>query len=273
MSASALVSRLHAEGLTFAQIVKVTGLPRPAVMDALQALGITKRSLPRVEQLTPWAEAVFFGTMLGDGHLRSRHTGGIPHLSLSHSLKQRAYLEWKVMQLDELFLAAAPSEQVDSDGHASVHVTSRAMSLLQPYYDLFYTDGKKRVTQALLERVARHDFFDAVLAVWFGDDGYRSSGNGKSLGFCFGGLDESTYVLMADWLQAHGFDGRLHQHMGRSSYCYYLMRVSAAHRFRDVILPYLPDCMHYKLDIGPPRKIRRSRSTGPVAAVSGRSEV
>lgn len=237
-------------------------------MEALRQAGVAKRSLHRPVELTPWAEAVLLGTLLGDGHLRRRYSTSPPHLTLSHALKQQEYMAWKIEQLGEVFLAAPPISHVDRDGHASVHATSRVLPLFEQYYTMFYRDGKKRVTAELLARVAQHDFADAILAVWFGDDGYRSSGNGKSVGFCFGGLDEPTYEQLAQWFTALGFAGKLHQHMGRESYRYYLMTVQSAHRFRDAVAPYLPESMRYKLDIGPPRKIRRSRSVGPVAAVS-----
>lgn len=270
---AALVKQLHDQGLTFSQIAKTTGLSRPETMLALQDAGVSKRTVNRVEELTPWAEAILVGTLLGDGHLASRHPGSSPHLSLSHALSQEAYLSWKMAQLDELFLAAAPSRHVDADGHASVHAISRALPLLRAYYERLYPNGKKTITKSTLDFVARHDFTDAILAVWFGDDGYRSSGNGKSLGYTFGALDDATYDALAEWFDALGYPGKLHRPKRATSYCYYLMKVEAAHRFRDAIEAYLPECMHYKLDIGPRRKIRRSRTSGPVAAVSGGKEV
>jgi hypothetical protein len=274
MSATtALVKQLHAQGLSFTQIAKTTGLSRPETMVALQDAGVSKRSVNRVTELTPWAEAILIGTMLGDGHLTRRHAGSSPHLSLSHALKQEAYLSWKLTQLEELFLATAPSRHVDTEGHASVHAASRALPLLRPYYDMFYAGGKKTISKATLDFVAQHDFADAILAVWFGDDGYRSSGNGKSLGYTFGALDDATYDMLADWFDALGYPGTLHRPKRATTYCYYLMKVGAAHRFRDAIEPYLPECMHYKLDIGPRRKIRRSRTAGPAAVVSSGNEV
>jgi len=268
MSATDLVTRLHAQGLTFTQISQVSGMSRVDTMAALQDAGVSKKSISNPTELTSWAEAVLLGTMLGDGNIRSKRPSESPHFQMSHALAQKEYLCWKVEQLEELFLAAAPASNVDEEGHASVHVSSRAMPLLKHYRQLFYPNEKKKIDAALLSRVASHDFRDAILAVWFGDDGYRTSGNGRSLGFCLGGLEEQDFELIALWLTEQGFDGVLHKHMGRASYRYYLMRVSAAHRFRDVIAPYLPECMHYKLDIGPPRKIRRSRVKGPVAVVS-----
>lgn len=258
-----LVERLHVDGLAPRAISKVSGLSTGEVFNALGALGVSKKSMHQPQAFSAWEEAVLFGSMLGDGHLRYRHQGrGNPHFVISHAEKQRDYLQWKVEQLGDLFLQPSFNVHADSDGHRSVHATSRCTPLLVEFHRLFYgnVSSKKTITEEVLARVAEHDFRDAILAVWFGDDGYRSSGNGKSVGFVLGNLGaEEAYEHAASWFCSLGYEGTLHQHCGHRTYRYFLLRVRAAHQFREVIGPYLPSSMQYKLDIGPPRNIRRSR--------------
>jgi hypothetical protein len=258
-----LVERLHADGLAPRAISKVSGLSTGEVFNALGALGVSKKSIHLPQAFSAWEEAVLLGSLLGDGHLHYRHQGhGNPHFVLSHAEKQCDYLQWKVEQLGDLFLQPSFNVHADSEGHRSVHATSRCTSLLVEFYRLFYgtTSTKKTITDEVLKRVAEHDFRDAILAVWFGDDGYRTSGNGKSVGFVFGNLgSEEAYERVASWFGELGYEGVLHQHCGHRTYRYFLLRVRAAHQLRDAIGPYLPPSMQYKLDIGPPRNIRRSR--------------
>lgn len=258
---TALVKRLHSEGLPPRAIAKVSGLSTGTVFNALYALGIAKKSINRLTHLTAWEDAILLGSLLGDGHLHYRHEGrGTPHFVLSHSEKQRAYLEWKVDQLGDLFLEAVLSSNVDTDGHRSVYATSRCSALLVPYYEHFYIGARtKTITREVLKVVAHHDYRDAILSIWFGDDGYRSSGNGKSIGFVLGNLEQDMYDTVRMWFESLGYYGTLHMHRGHLSYCYLLFCVESAHRFREAVSSYLPDSMQYKLDIGPSRKIRKSR--------------
>lgn len=255
-----LVARLHAEGHALKDIAKATGLSKGVVFNALSELGVTRRRVNRVKELTAWEEALLLGCLLGDGVLHQRHPGrGTPELVLAHSAKQRDYMQWKVDQLGDLFFPDAV-RPFDNNGHPAVRATSRCSSLLVPYYELFYGNRtKKRYNEDVLQRVANHDFCDVILAVWFGDDGYRSSGNGKSLGFVLGERCVGFFERVAAWFSELGYDGVLHEHMGRHTYRYLLLRVASAHRFRDTVAAYLPACMQYKLDIGPTRTVRRSR--------------
>jgi hypothetical protein len=259
---SRLVERLHGGGLAPRAIAKASGLSTGEVFNALRALGVTKRGTNLPRELTAWEEAVLIGSLLGDGGLRYRRPGqGNPYFSLAHAEKQFDYMKWKVEQLGDLFLEPAFTRFEDEDGHRAVVVASRCSPLLVDFHRLFYgACSSKKITGEVLQRVAQHDFRDAILAVWFGDDGYRSSGNGKSVGFVLGSLgEEAAYARVASWFGELGYDGVLHTHMGRRSYRYLLLRVKAAHRFRDAVGPYLHASMQYKLDIGPPRNIRCSR--------------
>jgi hypothetical protein len=260
-----LVARLHNEGFAPKAIAKASGLSTGEVFNALCVLGVKKKSMNLPREFTPWEEAILLGSLLGDGGLRYRRLGqGNPHFSLGHAEKQRDYMQWKIEQLGDLFFEPSFRVYEDDDGHRSYQATSRCSPLLAEFYDLFYgaSSTKKMISAEVLQRVEQHDFRDAILAVWFGDDGYRSSGNGKSVGFVLGSLgEEAAYERVASWFGELGYEGVLHTHMGHRSYRYFLLRVKAAHRFRDAVSPYLHASMQYKLDIGPPRNIRRSRGS------------
>lgn len=262
-----LVARLHSTGLAPRAIAKVSGLSTGKVFNALSALGVTRRSINLPQALSSWEEAILLGSLLGDGHLRYQHKGqGNPHFSLGHAEKQFEYMKWKIEQLGDLFLEPSFKVYEDEDGHRALQEASRCSPLLIEFYHLFYRGTLlKTITEEVLHRVAQHDFRDAVLAVWFGDDGYRSSGNGKSVGLVLGNLGpDEAYERVASWFGELGYDGVLHKHCGRRSYRYFLLRVRAAHRFREAVGPYLHASMQYKLDIGPSRNIRRSRDSQEV---------
>lgn len=262
-----LVGRLHSGGLAPRAIARVSGLSTGTVFNALRALGVSKKGMNLPREFSPWEEAILLGSLLGDGHIRYRRTvRGNPYFSLSHAEKQHEYMKWKVAQLGDLFLKPGFKVYEDSDGHRSLHEVSRSTELLIDFYKLFYRGSShKTITEEALNRVEHHDFREAVLAVWFGDDGYRSSGNGKSVGFVLGNLgSDEAYACVASWFGRLGYEGAIHRHLGHESYRYFLLRVRAAHRFREAVGPYLHPSMQYKLDIGPPRNIRRSRGSQEV---------
>jgi hypothetical protein len=115
------------------------------------------------------------GTILGDGCLE--RNGINVRLRIDHSLSQRAFVDWKRRELQEL----GPSiprvvKRVDSRTraeHRNYRFSTRSLPVLNHYYRLFHGDagGSKRIPVSISDLLTT----PLSLAVWYMDDGGRRS--------------------------------------------------------------------------------------------------
>lgn len=113
--------------------------------------------------LTAEQEAIIVGCLLGDGAMRCK-TNAL--LEVNHSLKQRAYVEWKHAALRDL-VATPPRVRRAGPGRMAVRFTTRSLPKLTRLYRRFYRGGRKVVPHGMI-------LSPLSLAVWLMDDGSRS---------------------------------------------------------------------------------------------------
>lgn len=235
---------LRAQGLSQTAIGVRLGIPQWAVSERLSVSGQHGHWYGFLDVLTDAQEAVLNGTLMGDAHLNHAGRASLnARLELTHSTKQLQYLRWKIDILKSLFKVTEPRVFKTSNGYTACRVTSRHHPLLTMFHRRFYPDGRKHISDALLEQFTSHPCLALLLATWYMDDGGLQ---GKSATFALGGLSASEYPRIRDWFERIGFSG--HLQVLHNTNCQVLrFPVVKSRDFFDLIQPCMPQCMRYKI--------------------------
>jgi uracil-DNA glycosylase family 4 len=184
--------------------------------------------------LSEVAYDVVCGTVLGDGHLDARSS----HLSLAHGERQREYVRLKAQVLEELDPQVATYQVAAGSGIAypSVHLRTLAHRSLRALRSDFYRP-RKRVPSWMAERLTPR-----MLAFWFMDDGYTRirppRQPGAEIATC--GFPEEDLAILIRGLGRLGLTAKAAR--GRIYFS-----VPATRALSEVIAPYVPPSMRYKL--------------------------
>jgi uracil-DNA glycosylase len=211
---------------------------------------LTDRGFVAVDQLPPGARIatgqglsrvareVVYGTLLGDGHL----TAAEATLSFGHSVRQEAYARYKaellaelsprVKQLNASAVAGGPA------AYPVVQVRTLAHRSLGLVRSEFYRP-KKRVPSWMAGRLT-----PLMLAIWFMDDGHLRLRPGKRplAEIATYGFSEEDHRVLAAGLARLGLEARV---TGKRQKL--VFGVSATATLSELIAPYVPPSMRYKL--------------------------
>jgi uracil-DNA glycosylase len=186
--------------------------------------------------LSALARDVVCGTVLGDGCLH----GASSHLTFGHSERQAEYARFKAALLEELTVDVQERRVAAVAGgdpvYGVVHVRTRAHRALRILREHFYRPRKvvpKWLTDELNPR---------MLAFWFMDDGYTGIRKGRrpaaeiaTVSFSDADLQVLIRGLARLGLPVKATRGRL------------FFGVDATERLSQLIAPYVPAAMRYKL--------------------------
>jgi len=141
------------------------------------------------------------GMVLGDGHIQHTYAPGNARIMLSHSIKQKEYMEHKVELLSSIFGGPGNIRSYEWHGYTTLSYSTPVTSLLTELHKLFYVDKKKHVTQDLLDLLD-----DEGAALWFMDDGSMSAQKdktGKVIGYsirlCSDCFTDQEVMMIRDW--------------------------------------------------------------------------
>ena len=177
------------------------------------------------------------GTLLGDGTLQAKSSC----LTFSHSAKQSEYAGFKARLLAELDVAQEQRDVAAAVGedrrHEVVLVRTRAHRALRTLRADFYRE-RKLVPEWISEQLNPR-----MLAFWFLDDGYNRIRSGRrpiaeiaAMSFSSHDLVVLMRGLLRLGLPAKAVRGRLR------------FDVQATARLSEMIAPYVPPSMRYKLN-------------------------
>lgn len=206
-------------------------------------------------------EAVFFGHLLGDGHIQKRSQSY--RTKIEHCLAQSEYVEWKHNQFKR-FAFSSPKTILSKHGFTSCLFYLKSGNYLKKYHDLFYqpyiwkskkeieTKEKIRYRKTITEKLIQQLPNDPLLlAVWFMDDGNRRSD-------CFSGrlatqsFSKEEHFLLQDYLFS-SFSIKtsivLHKAVDKSYYLTIPAKNNNFSNFVDLIQPFVNQvpCMHHKI--------------------------
>ncbi len=191
--------------------------------------------------LTPEAQSVITGALLGDAYLYKNGT-----LQVEHCLEQAEYVLWKYEKLKSI-AGKIPKiiERYDSRTD-KIYRSTRfyTKAVLKDFRSSFYQERKKVIPANL------YDLLDPLaLAVWFMDDGSRGARTPKGVVFntsCFS--DEEQIFLKSVLDEKFGLKISVHK-VGKGFQLY--VKAESFDCFAKLISPYLITQMRYKLPIDP----------------------
>ena len=232
---------------------------------------LTERGYVRVDELRQTdrvatgqglSELVFdvvCGTLLGDGSIRAKAA----MLTMAHSERQAAYADFKMQLLAELRptrQAVAVKAVAGGDRtYGAVHVRTRAHRALGILRRDFYRP-KKVVPEWLGERLN-----ERMLAFWFMDDGHtriRPGGRQPLAEIASVSFTDADLQVLLDGLLRLGLPAKATR--GRIYF-----DVATTRRLSELIAPYVPPVMRYKLhpDVAEAIPFEPSRFAGGEPAV------
>ncbi|MDN5853025.1 MAG: intein-containing recombinase RecA, partial [Actinomycetia bacterium] len=191
---------------------------------------------------------VVLGSLMGDGNLSPNRRGrkGV-RFRLGHGAKQHGYLDWKTSLLGNI----EHSTRFNDKGSKFVDFTPLA-ELSELRSAVYLGDGKKVLSGEYLKSLT-----PLALAVWYMDDGgftlrskgvqQRTEGGSGRIEICVEAMSEGTRTRLRDHLRdTHGLDVRLRL-AGARGKAVLVFSTEATARFQELIAPYVPDAMAYKL--------------------------
>lgn len=164
-------NELFEQGLNYSQMSKILNCSEKALSDYGRSLNLKpnvfNKTLPNNTE-----KQIILGTLLGDGWLYNKgaHSNG----GFAHSEKQAEYCKWKAAQLKRFVTSVSYKEEQDKrtgKTYKSYTATFKSSEYLSSIYPHLYDQNRKK--HIYPEIVAQLNALG--LAVWFMDDGYKSS--------------------------------------------------------------------------------------------------
>jgi hypothetical protein len=131
-----------------------------------------------VGSLSEVQQNIILGCVLGDGYMRKKTNA---HLQITHSLKQKEYVDWKYGELKNIVLTP-PKSYKGNGKRVGYRFFTRSLPSLTRIHDDFYHDRVKRVPSNIVLK-------PLTLAVWFMDDGNKSRNS------CYLNTQKLTYIV------------------------------------------------------------------------------
>ena len=183
------------------------------------------------------------GTLLGDASI-SCGGKGWGRFSVAHIFDQRVWINLKERALNGFSLNR--EEYPEKPGHqAIIRLETKKSVEWRNLYSEWYSKGKKVVPNSI-------DLTPLALAAWYMDDGSLTASNGAL--FCTEGFDNPSFWILFYKLVALGF--RPHAVRRGPGYIITLGDgvdgEGSATRFFNIIAPYIPEALRYKLPPGLP---------------------
>ena len=202
--------------------------------------------------------SALIGMVLGDASLY-RQSGlqgsEVTVLKITHSMKQRAYLEWKRDIIQPMF--SYPLNIVEAYNTANgksypvAKILTRSNPQLKRLRKIMYdAEGKKRVTPQILNALD-----DRGVAIWYCDDWCLSTtvGRGATVIAATNCFTYEEHLLMREWFaDVYGVCFNIYQH---KSGTYHLRRgISDAYKLLDRIASYVVPSLRYKVEYPQPKR-------------------
>lgn len=195
-----------------------------------------------VGRLTNEQKSLIIGSILGDGYLRILQDRSNAFLEINHSLKAKAYVDYKYHILKNLCLSAPKERFTNQEKTKSAYrfYTIQHKDLTNLYHE-FYKNGRKVISREL-------ELNPLILAIWYMDDGSKSLSktNKENLNIYLNtqqfSLSDQKYLLHL--LRELNIKARLNKDKK-----YYRIRIlkESVKDFMNLIRVHIVDSMKYKL--------------------------
>lgn len=202
----------------------------------IPTLGKTGRLSQSLPALTDEQREIILGSLLGDGTMNAP-SAKTARMVEGHSLKQRAYTDWKADLLGDLVSQRYEATKKDSKTgkvYKAWLFATKTTTHLREFYDLFYGSGERLFPSNLADLMTPR-----MLAVWYMDDGSISNKFHPRITF---GLDDLSRKRAFRALRKLGFRPTLHEQGATIS----IEFPGQTEQFFEMIGPFIPECMAYK---------------------------
>ena len=181
------------------------------------------------------AEQVLLGSLLGDGSLRKPKYSS--SYSEAHSLKQKDYLLWKrdILNLPHRLSLVCFNQLKE---YFEIVYQTNALPQLIPYYNLFYPNGKKIVTQEILDKLE-----PLAIATWYMDDGSYDLEVHLATN-CF---SYESHLLIQNWFKFKWGINTVIRQNKKKQYNIAIKRRDSP-LFINLVKDYIPPSMQYKIN-------------------------
>ena len=175
-------------------------------------------------------EQIVLGSILGDGYLRKKLNA---HLEITHSVKQKEYVDWKYLFLKDIVLTP-PKSYKGNKGRVGYRFYTKSIPELTDLYSKFYKNGKKIIPEGLT-------LSPLSLAVWYMDDGSKSRNAGYLNCQQFDSVSQTNLLQI---LENFGIKAKLHKD---KIYKRIYIPTLGMLTLRNLIKQFIVPSMRYKL--------------------------
>ena len=182
--------------------------------------------------LSEFQQQLILGCVLGDGYMRRKTHA---HLQITHSFKQKEYVDWKYRILKNLVITPPKTYKGNGD-RVGYRFFTKSLPELTSIYIKFYSNKVKKVPKDIILK-------PVTLAVWYMDDGSKSY---KSCYFNTQKFDSESQNNLIKALSKLKIEAKLNKDKQ-----YFRIRVltSSAPHLMDIIRPYVAKSMRYKIPV------------------------
>ncbi len=180
------------------------------------------------------------GSLLGDACVRQREKNS--SFRVAHSAKQRDYIGYKLNTLKNFKISELTKRKRIINGRMveMISLDTHSHPVFNYYRNLFYKDNVKVVTFDILNQLTPRS-----LAFWICDDGSYNNKQGYII-LCTNAYSFEEHRLMKEFFkQKFGLDPTI----GFRDKKYYYLRFKQedSRKLIEIIRPFIPDCMKYKI--------------------------
>lgn len=177
-------------------------------------------------------QQLILGCVLGDGYLRKKTNA---HLQITHSIKQKEYVDWKYQILKDIVITPPKAYQGNAN-RIGYRFFTRSIPELTEFYNTFYQCGKKIIPDNLV-------LSPLSLAVLYMDDGSKTY---RSSYFNCQQFDLRSQNNLIKSLAMLGIESRLNKD---KKYLRIRTLYSSTPTLRRAIMPHIIKSMRYKIPI------------------------
>ncbi len=199
--------------------------------------------MPLKHYLSPQQRQLVLGGLMGDGAVspkgsNSKGPGFKSRFRFGHGPKQNNYARWKASLLEGVPVCVSPHSK------GGLMVETSPLIELDSLREAVYVGGKKVFSWDYLKELTPF-----ALAIWYMDDGIfavrRDDGSAGRAEICVQAMERSSRTRVLSLLQdTYGISAELIDRAGKAVIVFDRDGTEA---FHELIAPYVPDCMSYKL--------------------------
>lgn len=194
-----LLKELYNQGLYDSQIASKLGCTPSNIIYLRKKLKLEsnfkRRNYPTI---TDEQRSIIIGSVMGDAGLYMQKTSISPEFMCQHGPTQLEYNEWKMEKLKSLncYLRSFKRKTVNKKTGKLYEfnlLRTKVNKNLLPLYNAFYKNGKKIITNEILEH-----YDELSLAVHFMDDGHKDV---DTYGIATCGFDYDSLLIFKNFLE------------------------------------------------------------------------